>query len=125
MRQKKIIWFAIVIASFIYATILYYLSRQWPAPGPFEKAFENQVVLILYGLSVLTFIFALFPRLGNPKQNAFIVSLALFESVAIYGFMAAFLARDWRLFIGPWVLALVGFMTRWPSTMPEDEQIPT
>ena len=58
MPQKKIIWFAIVLASFIYAFIIYYLSRNWPQPGPFEESLRNQIVLILYFVAIATFVMA-------------------------------------------------------------------
>ncbi|HUP62455.1 MAG TPA: hypothetical protein VNA69_18770 [Thermoanaerobaculia bacterium] len=120
MVQKKIIWFAIVLASFIYALIVYFLSKQWPTPGPFDEAVRNQLVLILYVAAIGTFIVAfVFPRMMQAKQTAFVASLALFESVAIFGLLAAFLRQDWRLFIAPWILAMIGFATKWPSESAE------
>jgi hypothetical protein len=29
--------------------------------------------------------------------------------------VAAFLMEDWRLYLGPWALAAIGFLRVWPS----------
>lgn len=116
MKQLRVIWAAIVISTFIYAFILYFLSREWPDPGSFDEAVRNQRTLVLYGLAVFTFVIAsILPRLLSNKQLAWVPSLAMFEAPAIFGLLAAFLAQDWRLFIAPWVLSLIGFATRFPS----------
>ena len=125
MRQKKIIWFAIVLASFIYAVIIWTLAKNWPQPGPFDQAVREPLVLGLYFVAVTTFVAAIVvPRLMSAKAPKYIMSLALFESVVIYGLLAAFIRRDWHLFVPTWILGLIGFATKWPSDTAEDEQIP-
>lgn len=125
MRQKKIIWFAIVLASFIYAVIVWMLAKNWPQPGPFDEAVRHEMVLMLYAVAVVTFVMALFiPRIMSANAPKYIVALALFESVVIYGLLAAFLRQDWRLFVPTWILGLIGFATRWPSDTAEEEQNP-
>ena len=125
MRQKKVVWFAIVLASFIYAVIVWTLAKKWPQPGPFDEAVRHQIVLMLYVIAVVTFVMALFiPRTMSANAPKYIVSLALFESVVIYGLLAAFIRQDWRLFVPTWILGLIGFFTKWPSESAEDEQIP-
>ena len=116
MRQQKIIWAAIVVSTFIYAFLLYMLSKGWPQPGPLGPALQDQKTMIFYAMAVLTFALAsVLPRFMSSKLAAWIPSLALFESSSIFGLLAAFLARDWRLFVAPWILSLIGFMTRFPS----------
>ena len=51
---------------------------------------------------------------GRTSQERLVITMAIFESVAIFGLLAAFLTHDWRLYIGPWVLALVGFIRAFP-----------
>lgn len=115
MRQDKLIWFAIVFSTFIYAVIIYTL---YPRPeGPFEAAVKQPIALSLYGIAVLTFFAALMAPgfLRGPARLKMIVSLALFEACAIYGLLAAFLTRDWRLFVPTWIVALLGMWRAYPS----------
>lgn len=116
MRQDKLIWFAMVFSTVIYAAIIYTL---YPSPaGAFEDAVKEQKTLILYGLAVVEFIFAMvMPSLmaNRPARLRMTVALALFESCAIFGLLAAFLARDWRLFVAPWIIALLGMWRVYPS----------
>lgn len=116
MSQRKTIWFAIVMSTFVYAVIVYSLSRGWPQPGPLAAAIQQQIVLGLYAAAIAMFFAALtIPgRIAHHHQR-FIVRLALFESCAIFGLLVAFLTRDWRLFLAPWVLSLIGFISNYPS----------
>lgn len=118
MSQKKIIWGAIVFSTFIYALLLFMLSREWPKPATtYNQAVNSPMVLALFGAALVVFLMGqTLPRAMSSKAAAWIPSLALSEASAIFGLLAAFLTRDWRLFIAPWILALIGFVTQWPST---------
>jgi len=117
MKQDKLIWFAIVFSTFIYAAIVYTLA---PNPeGSFGDAVKQQMPMILYGVAAVTFIAALvIPNLlqRSPARVKMIVALALFEACAIYGLMAAMLVKDWRLFVPTWIIALLGMWTKYPSS---------
>ena len=115
MRQDKLIWFAIVFSTFIYAAIIYTLH---PNPeGAFEDGVRKQMTLVLYGLAFASFVAALVipPKLRGPARLKLVVGLALFEACAVYGLLAAFLARDWRLFVPAWIVALIGMWRLYPS----------
>ena len=121
MSQRKLIWFAIVLSTFIYAVILYTLSTSWPRPGSLDAALRDPRTIVLYivaaGDFLLGSVFARLPRLAPVRM---IVACAIYEAVAIFGLLAAFLARDWRLFIGPWVLAMIGFAMEFPRDYDDD-----
>ena len=116
MGQRKTIWFAIVMSTFVYAIVVYSLSRSWPRPGPFGAAVQQQLVLGLYAAAVAVFFGALIlsSRVAHHHQR-FIVRISLFESCAILGLVIAMITRDWRLFVAPWALSLMGLMTSYPS----------
>ena len=116
VSQRKIIWFAIVFSTFIYAAILWSLSRNWPQPGPFEEVIRRPYSFGPYIAAVVIFLQALvLPRMIKDHQPRFVTTLAMFEACAILGLMAAFINQDWRLFIAPWVLALIGFARTFPA----------
>jgi len=116
MRERKIIWFALFVSTFIYAVIVYSLSRSWPQPGAFAATVQRPLILGLYAAAVVMFAMALIlPRSITDERTRFINTLALFESCSVLGLTAAFLVQDWRVFIAPWALSLIGFMRSFPS----------
>lgn len=122
MEQRRIIWFAIAFSTVIYAVIAY---TQSPNPeGTFDESLKDPFVYVLYALALVTFVAALIiPGLLRrvPAQTRLILALALFEACAVYGFMASFLKHDWRLYLAPWAIAVIGFVKVFPasSTSPE------
>ncbi|HVR39096.1 MAG TPA: hypothetical protein VMU84_08360, partial [Thermoanaerobaculia bacterium] len=79
------------------------------------------IVLVLYGAALVTYLFSYIApsRVVAHPQTRFIMRLALTEAVAIYGLIAALIAHDWRIYIGPWIVAIVGFMQAMPSEQDE------
>lgn len=119
MRHDKVIWFAIVFSTFIYAGIIYTISPRQPE-GSFEDALKNPMTLILYVLAFGTFVAALVVpgtfMQHRPARLRMVVSLALFEACAVYGLMAAFMTRDWRVFVPTWIVGLIGMWRVFPSS---------
>ena len=116
MKQDKLIWFALVFSTLIYAAIIYTL---YPNPqGSFDDAVKQPKTLICYGLALMEFILALvIPSLqaNRPARLRMVVALALFESCAIFGLIAAFLTQDWRVFVPAWIISLIGMWRVYPS----------
>lgn len=120
----------------IFSVVLYCVISLVAVPQqnkePLGEALENTLVLALYGIGVLSFLLGIWiPRMLvktsqpglMPDQSlsprlmpAFIVQYAIFESIAIYGLVAAFLRQDWRLVIGPAALSIAGFLIAAPTT---------
>lgn len=121
MQQSKIIWFAIVFSTVIYLAILIAVP---PPQGSFDDAVKKPLTLILYVVALSMFIAALVvPNvLGRQGQQKMILALGLFEACAIQGLLAAFIAQDWRLYIAPWIVALIGMIREFPSA--ENEKVP-
>ncbi|HYC61913.1 MAG TPA: hypothetical protein VEK79_20350 [Thermoanaerobaculia bacterium] len=115
MRHERIIWGAIVFSTVIYFILVYTMA---PNPvRPFEEAVRSNTTLTPYLLALAMFVAAmLVPKrlVSAPPRMRMIVALSLFEACAIFGLMAAFLQQDWRLFIPPWILAVIGFVSVWP-----------
>lgn len=121
MQQSKIIWFAMAFSTVIYFAVLYTMFPV--APRPFEESLQNILTLVFYGVAFTSFMVGLvvFPNMlaKAPPQTKMIVTLAIFESVAICGLLAAFLQQDWRIYVPAWIVSLIG-MTR---AFPQDDQI--
>jgi len=116
MLQQRMIWFAIAFSTVVYFVIAYVFG---PHPeASFDAAAADPIVIACYVLAFLAFLASLFiPRLlvRAPEQTRMILALALSESAAIFGLVAAFVHHDWRLYVAPWVLALIGFTRVWPQ----------
>lgn len=119
MTTDKILWGAMVVSTFVYFAIIYMLGK--PVEGSFQEAFmRTQFPLILYGIAAVTFVMAniLPARNRGPARLKMVMALALFEACVIYGLVAAFLVKDWRLFIPTWILGLIGMLRVYPSDEP-------
>lgn len=115
MSQQRIIWGAIVFSTVIYLFVVYSLA---PVPArPFQESVRTTITLAMYAAGFASFIAALVVPglLRQPQRVKFITAMALFESCAICGLMAAFLHKDWRLYVPAWIVALIGFLREWPS----------
>lgn len=115
MKQDKLIWFAIVFSTFMYALVIWILYSK--PEGSFEDGVRQQMTMVMYAAALIAFVFGLFVpgTMRGPARVKMIAGLAIFESCAIYGLVAAMLARDWRLFIPTWVVALLGMWRVYPS----------
>lgn len=111
----RLIYFALIVSLFIYAGVIWSLSRAWTPAGTLEQEMQQPVILILMALSMATFAFSFslgaWMNAETPERQRLrmVVRWALIETVTIYALMAAFIARDWRLFAIGWVLSLIGF----------------
>lgn len=112
----QMIWGAIVTSTVIYAGMAYWMAAQ--PSTTMETALRNPLVLGLYVASLGAFVMGIVLRrvlTTVSSQLRMIASLAVFETCAIFGFVAALLQHDWRLYLAPWALALLGFMLSRPS----------
>lgn len=115
MPNPKLFWFAIAFSTVIYAVMAYMLAPV--PPRPFEESLRTTITLVLYGVAFLSFIAAMLMagRLPvNPPHKKMIVAMAMFESCAILGLVAAFTQHDWRLYVPTWIAALIGFVREFP-----------
>jgi len=115
---RKAIWLAIFASTVIYAVIVFTIARE--PQRTFNESLRLPLVLAMHAAALVTLAmsFLVPPRISHPRPR-FIVRLALTEAVALYGVMAAILAHDWRLYLGPWAIALIGFLQAWPSSSEE------
>jgi len=111
----QIIWLALVTATCIYGVIDYVVIGRLVHLQTFEQELRSPAVLALYGAAVLTFLGA-FALSATRQRQIFIMRLALYESIEIYGLVAAFLTNDWRLFLPTWALAMLGFVQTLPPS---------
>ena len=121
MQIERLIWFAMLVSTAIYAVILYLLAGHPTAS--FDAHFRDPLIVILYVLAVGTFFLAtIFPNAfmkeAQPRQRL-IVALALYESAAVYGLVASFFKLDWRLYFAPWAIAILGFIRVFPTSEPQ------
>jgi len=111
----QIIWLALVTATCIYGVIDYVVIGHLVHLQTFEQELRSTPVLALYAAAALTFLGA-FALKATRRRQIFIARLALFEAVAIYGLIAAFLTNDWRLFLPTWALSMLGFVQTLPPS---------
>lgn len=110
LRVQRIIWFALLLSTVIYAVIAYLFG------GEPHRPFDRTAVVAVYVAAIVDFAIATFFPLAStqPPQTQLIVRLALYEACAVMGLMIAFVFHDFRLYVGLWALALIGFASRFP-----------
>jgi predicted permease len=124
MRQRTIIWAAIAFSTVIYLGLAVMLS------GPQDETTalaRTKYVPILYGAALLSFLFGWFviPRVvRSSRRLRMICAMAIFESAAIFGLVGAIATRDWRMYLLPWAMALVGFARERPVHEDADDELP-
>ena len=120
MQPRRIIWFAIVFSTLLYGVLAYATERNYTLQ-PIARTMERPVVIGLYVIAIAVYAVALLVGRRSEASSGssqFIVSLALFEAVAILGLCAAFVIHDWRLYLPSWLLALIGFVRTYPAPAP-------
>ena len=122
MREQRIIWFAIFMSTVIYLVVIKSVAPD--AVGDYDAMASKPPVAMLYGIALIVFLFTWFvaPRVfaGKDARQRLIVQLALFEACAVFGLLAGFLVRDWRVYLAPWALAIAGFIRVFPRETEAD-----
>ena len=117
MQQLRIIWFALLASTLIYCFIAWTMSTQHAA-RPFDESVRSPMVLGLYGIGLVDFVLATMVSIAmrdRPLRLRMILSMALYEACAIFGLVAAFLTQDWRIYLAPWALTIIGFLRMFPT----------
>jgi len=109
-RKLQIIYVAILMSTLIYAVVAW-ATTQAIVPGKsVGDELQDPVTIGLYSVAAGTFLAAMIVR----SRKMLIVRWAMLEAGCICGLIAAMLHGDWRLYIAPWLLALVGFISLYP-----------
>jgi hypothetical protein len=116
IAQARIIWFGLFVSTFIYAGLDYMIMAP-RTTKMFDESLRNQYTIVLYAMAAIVFVVAmvLSRNESRPPMLRMILSMALYESCAIFGLVAAFLVSDWRLYVPAWVLCLIGFARMFPA----------
>jgi hypothetical protein len=120
MRIERVIWLAIFMSTLIYLLVVFLIAQK-NSGVPYDAAVRGTEVLVLYAIALVSFLLGNFPPeqvRKQPPRFRMITRLAIFESCAVYGVVAAFMHEDWRLYLAPWALAIIGFVRVFPSNEP-------
>ena len=111
MSPLGLIRIALIVSTFIYAFIVWTVPLAHLGHSPVWPV----MLIVLYVLAIPSLAIAFFfgrlanrgpERLLRPRR---IVQWAMIETVTIYGMLAAFLGKDWRLFVPLWIVSLIAF----------------
>ena len=109
MSQLRIIYFALITSTFVYAIVIWVVLGKRQPEGTFDQALRRPMVLPLVVISLATFAVAFALR-----RQPWITRWAITESIIIYGLVGALLTHDWRVFVFGWLLSLIGFALAFP-----------
>jgi hypothetical protein len=109
-RKLQIIYVAIVMSTLIYAAVAWITTDAIVPAKTLSDELQSPLTLGLYGGAAVALVLALLIRVRKLLP----LRWALLEAVCICGLIAAIMLGDWRLYAGPWFLALLGFATLFP-----------
>lgn len=115
MQKARFLWLAIFQSTIIYFVIAFIIARD--PQGDVSAAMRQPLVLILYAIAVALFFAApvVASRIKSQAPAPLVVQLALYEAGAVLGLVAALVQKDWRLYVPPFALAVLGFLRIWPQ----------
>ncbi|MFH1263365.1 MAG: hypothetical protein V1495_08010 [Pseudomonadota bacterium] len=128
VRTARVIWAALFVSLFLYATIAFQLKPGSHTPASPETLKSMETFFPIVAILAMFFGFLL-PRLllraeakrtpgGIPlarRLNHFIVRLAFFESIAILGFILAAQASEGKRMWPFLIISAFGFLRSLPS----------
>jgi amino acid permease len=118
MREHvhRTIWLAILISTFVYIIVLLTAVPHTPR-GPVAALETDPGAIAVIVIAAALFATAFWAgAIIRPRDadRAFFVTLALLDSVCVVGLVGAFRAGDWRIFVLPWLLSIVGLIGVYP-----------
>jgi hypothetical protein len=115
----RVIFFAIIVSTVVYAVVVWAATDQRIAAQSLEDELRSPVTLGLYAAAVVMFIMAFVVPTRIPRRSArYIARWAMLESVAVFGLVDALIFNDWRLYLPPWIVALIGLSRAFPHGEP-------
>lgn len=123
MREHvhRIVWFAILFSMLVYAALLPIVSRGSREPaGTLARDPSAIGVIVVAAVLFVTAFWASSWLRNRDAGRAFFVMLALLDSVSLVGLAGAFRTGDWRLFVVPWCLSMIGMVYAWPRLPARD-----
>jgi hypothetical protein len=109
-RNLQIIYVAILMSTLIYAVVVWATTHSIAPGKSLANEFQDRFTIAMYSVAAGSFLAAMIVR----ARKLLIVRWAMLEAGCICGVVAAMIHGDWRLYIAPWVLALVGFIGLYP-----------
>jgi hypothetical protein len=109
-RNLQIIYVAILMSTLIYAVVAWAATHAIAPGKSLGDELRTPVTIALYSVAAGTLLAAMIIR----ARTMLIVRWAMLEAGCICGLIVALMHGDWRLYIAPWALALVGFVSLYP-----------
>jgi hypothetical protein len=109
-RNLQVIYFGILMSTLIYAIVAWATTRTITPAHPLLDELRTPSAIALYSIAAGSFLASMIIR----SRRLLIARWAMLEAACICGLIAALLLGDWRLYIAPWAVALVGFVSLYP-----------
>ena len=116
MREnaKRTLWYAIFFTTLVYAALAFIVAHRHSTPA-MSLASPNDIAVIVVAALLFTISFGVGPVLKvRDVARGYFVTLALLETVCLVGLVGAFRTGDWRVFVAPWCLSMIGMIYAYP-----------
>jgi hypothetical protein len=109
-RNLQIIYVGILMSTLIYAVVAWATTRAVTPGRSLGDELREPITIALHSVAAGMFVAAMIVR----ARKMLIVRWVMLEAACICGLVAAMMHGDWRLYIAPWILALLGFASLYP-----------
>ncbi len=109
-RNLQINYVAILMSTLIYAVVAWATTHLVTPGKSLGDELRDPVTIGLYGAAAGTLLASMIIR----SRKMLNVRWVLLDAGCICGLIAGIMHGDWRLYVAPWVLALVGLIRLYP-----------
>jgi len=110
-RNLQLVYFGILMSTLIYAIVAWATTKPITPAHSLIDELRNPTTIALYAVAAGSFLAALIIR----SRPLLIARWMMLEAACICALIAALLLGDWRLYIGPWAVAVLGFIALYPK----------
>ncbi len=110
--KERILWFAILLSTLVYAVLAVVLSHGPTMPARALVTDPQDLAVTI--VATVLFVTAFWAGSRFKDARGYFAMLALLESACVAGLVGALKSGDWRVFVVPFCLSMIGMIYAYP-----------
>lgn len=109
---QRIVWLAILASTLVYAALAVVVPHGHTGPARALVTDPRDIAVVVVAAAL--FITAFWAGSTFKDARGYFAMMALLESASVVGLVGAIKGGDWRIFILPWCLSMIGMIYAYP-----------